>query len=149
MPSSYPRRSIRQSRILAGIPLVVLALGVGEIQARSAERAASPAPSHSTRDLGHPASTGLEPCTSGSTTATTPAAGGQAPAAPASDEDLTATGSRSPASAQPQANTRGKGAVRDGGKRWFRRNDVRVVPPVPLEEPRRGGVGTLIGITFA
>jgi hypothetical protein len=31
----------------------------------------------------------------------------------------------------------------------MRRSGDRVVPPAPIEEPRRGGVGTLIGITFA
>jgi len=146
MSSSYPSRSTRHIGILAGIPLLVLAMSASGLFA--AERAASPAPSHSTRDIGHPASTGLEPCQSGcsGTTTATPTT---TPAPSPGGEGLSATGARTAPTAQPQVNTRGKASERDAAKRWFRRSDGRVVPPAPLEEPRRGGVGTLIGITFA
>lgn len=156
MFSSYPSRSTRHSEILAGISLLVLAMSASAFDARAAERAASPAPSHSTRDIGRPASTGLEPCQSGcsgTTTNSAPSTTGAATSAPANapgGDGLSATGARStPSAATPQGNTRGKAAERDAAKRWFRRSDGRVVPPAPLEEPRRGGVGTLIGITFA
>jgi len=146
MSSSYPSRSNPRIGMLAGIPLLVLAMSASALYA--AEHAASPAPSHSTRDIGKPASTGLEPCQSncsGTTTATSTATPTPAP----NGDGLSATGGRTAPSAQPQANTRGKATERDAAKRWFRRSDGRVVPPAPLEEPRRGGVGTLIGITFA
>src|SRR5262245_13875137 len=146
MLSSYPSRSSRRIGVLAGIPLLVLAATA--LDARAAERAASPAPSHSTRDIGRPASTGLEPCQSGcSGTTSAPSTAGTPVSAPSGDAF---TGSRTtPSTAPAQVNTRGKATERDAAKRWFRRTDGRVVPPAPLEEPRRGGVGTLIGITFA
>jgi len=129
---------------------LALVLGAGELHARSAERTASPAPTHSTRDLGHPASTGLETCPSGSGGSTSPANATSTPAPAPGGEDLSATGRSTPAAPQTQTNTHGKATERAGAKRWFRRSsDGRVVPPAPLEEPRRGGVGTLIGITFA
>ena len=148
MFSSYPSRSSRRIGVLAGIPLLVLAITASALYARAAERAASPAPSHSTRDIGRPASTGLEPCQSGcSGTTSTPSTAGAPASAPSGDA---LTGSRAaPSTAPAQVNTRGKATERDAAKRWFRRSDGRVVPPAPLEEPRRGGVGTLIGITFA
>lgn len=149
MSSSYPSRSSRGIGILAAIPLLALAMSVSALVARAAERAASPAPSHSTRDIGRPASTGLEPCQSGcSGTTSAPSTAGTSTSAPSGD-GLSATGARTAPSATPQVNTRGKASERDAAKRWFRRSDGRVVPPAPLEEPRRGGVGTLIGITFA
>lgn len=144
MSSSYPSRSNRRIGILAGISLLVLAVSASGLYA--AERAASPAPSHSTRDIGHPATTGLEPCQSGCSGTTTAA---PTPTTTPSGDGLSATGARTAPSAQRQVNTRGKATERDAAKRWFRRSDGRVVPPAPLEEPRRGGVGTLIGITFA
>ena len=154
MSSSYPSRSSRRIGILAGIPLLVVATSAMALHARAAERAASPAPSHSTRDIGRPASTGLEPCQSGcSGTTSAPATPGATTSTPTSapnGDGLSATGARTaPAAGTPRVNTRGKATERDAAKRWFRRSDGRVVPPAPLEEPRRGGVGTLIGITFA
>jgi hypothetical protein len=152
MSSSYPSRSSRGIGILAAIPLLALAVSASALVARAAERAASPAPSHSTRDIGRPASTGLEPCQSGcsgpASVSSAPATAGTPASAPSGD-GLSATGARTAPSAAPQVNTRGKASERDAAKRWFRRSDGRVVPPAPLEEPRRGGVGTLIGITFA
>jgi hypothetical protein len=150
MSSSYPSRSSRRAGILAGIPLFVLAMSAGAFHARAAERAASAGPSHSTRDIGRPASTGLEPCQSGCSGTTPAPSTAGAPASAPSGDGLSATGAHSsPAAGTPQVNTRGKATERDAAKRWFRRSDGRVVPPAPLEEPRRGGVGTLIGITFA
>ena len=150
MSSSYPSRSSRRIRILAGTPLFVLAMSAGALDARAAERAASPAPSHSTRDIGRPASTGLEPCQSGcSGTTSAPSTAGTPTSAPSGDGLSTTSARTTPSAGTPQVNTRGKATERDAAKRWFRRSDGRVVPPAPLEEPRRGGVGTLIGITFA
>ena len=145
MSNSYPRPTKRQLATLSGIPLLVLMLGVPA--ALAADHAPSPAPAHSTRDLGHPAATGLEPCPSGGAPSAKPATqGSQAhDAAPATPS----TGS-APAAAHSQANPRDKATQQGGGSRQFRRSgDGRVAPRAPLEEPRRGGVGTLIGITFA
>jgi hypothetical protein len=140
MPSSY-RTNARQLVTRGGIPLLVLVLTASVPSARAADRtpSPSPAPAHSTRDLGHPAATGLEPCP-GSGTATKPAApAATTPGAPGAQ----------PHDVAP-ANPRDKSAERGGGSRLLRRSgDGRVMPRAPIEEPRRGGVGMLIGITFA
>jgi|SRR5262245_17678960 len=147
MSSSNLSRSMRRIGVLSGGSLLLLAVAAGNPYAR--ERSASAAPSHSTRDIGHPASTGLEPCTSGCSGTTSTPSAAPAPAGTPTGDGLSA-GSRTAPSVTPPQNTRGKATERNGGKRLFRRSgDGRVVPPAPLEEPRRGGVGTLIGITFA
>src|SRR5262245_19713521 len=117
MLSSYPSRSSRRIGVLAGIPLLVLAATA--LDARAAERAASPAPSHSTRDIGKPASTGLEPCQSGCSGATSAPASAGTPTSTPNGDGLSATGARTAPSAQPQVNTRGKASERDAAKRWF------------------------------
>lgn len=141
MPNSYPS-NMRLLVTLGGVPLLALVLSTAAPVAQAADRTPSPAPSHSTRDLGHPAATGLETCPNGGTSAR-PATGTQAhDAAPASPSTGT------PAVTHTQS--RDKTAERGGGTRLPRRSgDGRVMPPAPVEEPRRGGVGTLIGISFA
>lgn len=136
MPNSYPSRSTRTLAILSGITLLVALCAA----ARAGDRSPSPAPSHSTRDLGHPAATGLETCPSNSSSKPTTAGGAAHDAA-----STTPT----PASAHSQSPTRDKTAERGGGSRLKRSGEGRVAPRAPLEEPRRGGVGTLIGISFA
>lgn len=145
MSTSYPRPSKRRLATLSGIPLLALMLCASAPAARAADRSPSPAPAHSTRDLGHPAATGLE-APSGCASTTKPAAPATAhDAAPATP----GTGS-TPAAVHSQSNPRDKASQQGGGSRLFRRSgDGRVVPRAPIEEPRRGGVGTLIGITFA
>ena len=145
MSTSYPRPMKRRLATLCGIPLLAFVLCANVPAARAADRTPSPAPAHSTRDLGHPAATGLEaPSNCGSTTK---------PAAPATAHDVapaTPVNGSTPGAAHSQTNPRDKASQQGGGSRLFRRSgDGRVVPRAPLEEPRRGGVGTLIGITFA
>jgi len=143
MPNSYPS-NVRQLAALGGILLLALVLTTGTSAAQAADRTPSPAPSHSTRDLGHPAATGLETCP-GSGAAAKPAAGTQA-----HDGAVAPPGSGTPAASHSQASPRDKAVERGGGSRLLRRSgDGRVAPRAPIEEPRRGGVGTLIGITFA
>jgi hypothetical protein len=142
MPNSYPSNA-RQLATWGGIPLLALVLTTGTPAAKAADRTPSPAPTHSTRDLGHPAATGLETCP-GSGAAAKPAGAQAHDGAPAPPSSGT------PAASHSQASPRDKAAEHGGGSRLLRRSgDGRVAPRAPIEEPRRGGVGTLIGITFA
>lgn len=147
MSISYPSPSLRYLGALSGAAILGLALGLAGSGARGAERAPSPAPSHSTRDLGKPAATGLETCPGSSAPSSN---AGARDAATGSGPGLTAGSRGTPAAGRAHPNVTGKASERPAGNRVPRRSgDGRAVPPAPLEEPRRGGVGTLIGISLA
>lgn len=153
MPTSNPSRHVWHIGAVGGIPLLALALGAGDLDARSLERTSG---TRAARDCGGQAATGMETC-AGTTAAQNTAPGvatscGQAsPSAPSQDPGLSVAGPRpAPAAGRTPAQTRGKASAKPGGNRLMRRSgDGRVAPPTQSDEPRRGGVGTLIGITFA
>jgi hypothetical protein len=144
MPTSNAMQFKQHLTALSVIPVLALTLGAGELHARSIERPGTAC----ARDCGGPAATGLEPATT--TQSAKPASSDQAaPATPAEDPALTAGSRTAPAATRAPAPPRGKASTKPTGNRPMRRSGDRVVPPAPIEEPRRGGVGTLIGITFA
>lgn len=157
---SSPLRRWWHFGVAGGIPLLALALGAGNSEARSVER-----------DIGSGAGqkTSAQKATTPENRKAVPAESRSAgarnhdpccaedPPVPRARVGGTTTESRvAPATAPPQSSVRGTapGAspatpeVRPTGIRSVKR-DGRAVPPWKQGEQRRGGVGGLIGITFA
>jgi len=154
-----PLRSLCHVGIMSGIPLLALALGTGDAPARSLDRSigagasrktAAPATAASSPSRTQAAETwragtrNHDPCCADD--ARTPIAPAGTPAAVSP-----AAGPREAAVSSPSdPHLRGKSEVRRGGTRVEKRSsDPRLAPRSAPGEQRRGGVGALIGITFA
>ena len=154
MSMPNPLRPLWHVGIMSGIPLLALALGTGDAAARSLER-----------NIGAGASRKpAAPTAAGSTTGRAGAVEGWRAGTrnhdpccaddgrtPGSAVGTPAAGSREMTPSVPQdSHARGRSVVRRGGVRVEKRSgDTRVAPRSTPGEQRRGGVGALIGITFA
>jgi len=168
MSKSNPLHPLWHVGIMGGIPLLALALGTGDAPARSLDRSIGVGASRKT----------AAPTTTGSTTGRTPAAETWRPGTrnhePRCEDDAGTPGARagSPATGSPGGGSReaaspasgmreaavsptdahapAKSEVRRGGTRVEKRSsDPRLAPRPTRGEQRRGGVGALIGLTFA
>ena len=140
--------------VMSGIPLLAFALGTGDAAGRSLERNVG---SGASRKSAAPAATG-------STTARAKAAETWRAGArnhdpccaddgppPGTRAGTPAAGSREPTLSAPSDSPSGaKSDVRRGGVRVEKQpGKTRIAPRSTPGEQRRGGVGALIGITFA
>ena len=150
MSTSYPQRAWRYLRVMSGIPLLALALGAGGSQAKSIERdigtgaakKSSPraAAAQDNRPTAPAETPGVgarnhDPCCSDDPPVPRARSEASKPVAPATGR------AASPARMGPEGN----GATRPEKQA----RDSRIVPRPPAGEQRRGGVGALIGLTFA
>jgi hypothetical protein len=159
-----PLRSLCHVGIMSGIPLLALALGTGDAPARSLDRSvgagasrktAAPATAGSSTGRTQAAETwragtrNHDPCCADD--ARTPIAPAGSPATGSREAVSPATGPREAAVSSPSdSHPRGKSDVRRGGTRVEKRSsDPRLAPRSTPGEQRRGGVGALIGLTFA
>ena len=160
MSMSNPLRPLWHVGIMSGIPLLAIALGTGDAPARSLDRSVG---------AGASRKAAAAPATAGSSTGRTQAAetwragarnhdpccadDARTPIAPAGTPAAVspAAGPREAAVSSPSdSHPRGKSEVRRGGTRIEKRtSDPRLTPRSTPGEQRRGGVGALIGLTFA
>jgi len=154
MSTSNPLRRSWHIGIMSGIPLLALALGTGDADSRSLERNIGAGAS---RKPAAPATTAPE--TRRPRAVESPRVGtrnhdpccSDEPPVPRARAAEPITGSRgAPAAAPPPARTPAGSDDRRGSVRAEKRpRETRNAPRAPAGEQRRGGVGALIGITFA
>jgi hypothetical protein len=154
MSTSNPLRRWWHIGIMSGVPLLALAFGAGDADSRSLERNIGAGAS---RKPAAPATAGMETRRPGAVEA--PRAGARnhdpccsdEPPVPRAREAEPGTGPRgTPAAGPAPAHTPAGSVDRRGSVRAEKRpRDNRIVPRSPAGEQRRGGVGALIGITFA
>ena len=162
MPMSIPQRPWWHIGVVGGIPLLALALGTGEADARSLERDIG---SGATQKSAAPKSAAPQTRKAVPVEARTVGARNHDPCCadeppvPRARVGTTTTDSRvAPAAVPPQPSARsaspgtspGAPDVRPAGARSVKRaGDAKQVPRSKPGEQRRGGPGALIGITFA
>jgi hypothetical protein len=157
MRTSHTSGTVRRLAALGGIPILALVLGAGDLTARPAERgvhSGTPAPARRAggrRAVERTLPTDMsEPATrcgtgGGSADATNDPVAPPPPSAPppAGSREITAAGRAAP-------EVRGRTGDRRGNTRAGKpAGDGRILPRSKSGDPRRGGVGALIGITFA
>lgn len=157
MSMPNPMRPLWHVGVLSGIPLLALALGTGDATARSLERNTGVGASRKPAAPAAAAATGST--TSRAREAETWGAGTRNHD-PCCADDAQAPGARagSPApvpreaavTSDPDSHPRVRPDVRRGVIRVEKRSsDPRLAPRSTPGEQRRGGVGALIGLTFA
>lgn len=159
MPMSNPQRPWWHIGVAGGIPLLALALGTTDAGARSLEREIGSGAAQKSA-AARPA--GSEPRKSAPVEARTPAARNHDPCCadeppvPRARGGVPTTDARvAPATVPPQPSTRSVSPgsspeLRPGGARPVKRAiNSKPAPPSRPGEQRRGGVGSLFGITFA
>lgn len=154
MSTSNPLRRSWHIGIMSGIPLLALALGTGDADSRSLERSTGAGAS---RKPAAPATAGPEkrrpgaPETRRVGTRNHDPCCSDEPPVPRARAAEPITGSRgTPAVGPPPAHTPAALDDRRGSVRAEKRpRETRTAPRPPAGEQRRGGVGALIGITFA
>lgn len=151
-----------QLGVAGGIPLLALALGAGEADARSLEREIGSGAGHrnapqKTAAPEHRKGTPADARPIGARNHD-PCCADEPPVPRARAGDATRESRGTPATAPSQPAVRGTPhsaspaapELRPTGIRSVKRaGDGKVAPPVKQREQRRGGVGALIGITFA
>ena len=154
MSTSSPLRRWWHIGIMSGIPLLALALGTGDASSRSLERnigagaSKKPAaPATAGPETRKPAA--VEPTRLG-TRNHDPCCSDEPPVPRAHTAEPVTRSRGTPAAGPPPAQTPAGSDEHRGAVRAEKRpRDTRNAPRAPAGEQRRGGVGALIGITFA